>query len=327
MTTRGSAQECRPQGGNSCDSHGWALPSTAAVCAAPFAAQAQAPITIYCSILEEQCRVGVAAFEKATGAKATMVRKSTGETLAQIRAEASNPRADIWWGGPGDSHIQAAEEGLTVEYKSPKLPRAARLGSALRGTIGLSGDRHLSRRARHRLQHEGAPEPRAARAEMLGRSARSEIPRRGAGLGSELLRHGLCVPRLARAADGRGQGLRLHEEPAQERQSIHQVGRRSREGRGARRDRHRHRVHARHGDDDRRRSARQNPRALRGHRLRDRLDLRREGRQEYRNGSEIRGLGPLGGRAEARRRGPEDLFDRVEQERARLKPMRRSSPR
>ena len=98
------------------------LALTTTLCAAPIAAQAQAPITIYCSILEEQCRVGVAAFEKATGAKATMVRKSTGETLAQIRAEASNPRADVWWGGPGDSHIQAAEEGLTVEYKSPKLP-------------------------------------------------------------------------------------------------------------------------------------------------------------------------------------------------------------
>ncbi|MGF9758628.1 ABC transporter substrate-binding protein [Microvirga sp. 0TCS3.31] len=98
------------------------LTLTTALCAVPLAAQAQAPLTIYCSILEGQCRAGVAAFEKATGAKATMVRKSTGETLAQIRAEASNPRADVWWGGPGDSHIQAAEEGLTVEYKSPKLP-------------------------------------------------------------------------------------------------------------------------------------------------------------------------------------------------------------
>lgn len=97
------------------------LAFTSSLCAAPLAAQAQAPLTIYCSILEEQCRVGVAVFEKATGAKATMVRKSTGETLAQIRAEASNPRADVWWGGPGDSHIQAAEEGLTVEYKSPKI--------------------------------------------------------------------------------------------------------------------------------------------------------------------------------------------------------------
>lgn len=91
------------------------VPSAAAL------AQAQAPLTVYCSILEEQCRLGVSTFEKATGAKVTMVRKSTGETFAQIRAEAANPRADVWWGGPGDSHLQAAEEGLLDTYKSPRL--------------------------------------------------------------------------------------------------------------------------------------------------------------------------------------------------------------
>jgi len=88
---------------------------------APAAASAQAPLTVYCSILDEQCRAGVAAFERATGIKVTMVRKSTGETYAQIRAEASNPRADVWWGGPADPHMQAADEGLLEEYKSPKL--------------------------------------------------------------------------------------------------------------------------------------------------------------------------------------------------------------
>jgi iron(III) transport system substrate-binding protein len=82
---------------------------------------AQAQITVYCSILEEQCRLGVDAFQKATGARVTMIRKSTGETFTQIKAEAANPRADVWWGGPGDSHLQAAEEGLLETYKSPKL--------------------------------------------------------------------------------------------------------------------------------------------------------------------------------------------------------------
>jgi iron(III) transport system substrate-binding protein len=38
-----------------------------------------------------------------------------------VKAESANPRADIWWGGTGDPHLQAAEEGLTVEYKSPKM--------------------------------------------------------------------------------------------------------------------------------------------------------------------------------------------------------------
>jgi iron(III) transport system substrate-binding protein len=48
-----------------------------------------------------------------------MTRKSSGEIYAQVKAEASNPRGDIWWGGTGDPHLQAAEEGLTVEYRSP----------------------------------------------------------------------------------------------------------------------------------------------------------------------------------------------------------------
>jgi iron(III) transport system substrate-binding protein len=97
------------------------LAMTAAWVATPAAAQGQ--VTLYCSILEEQCREGAAMFEKATGTKVLMIRKSTGETYATIKAEASNPRGDIWWGGPGDAHLQAAEEGLTEEYKSAMLPQ------------------------------------------------------------------------------------------------------------------------------------------------------------------------------------------------------------
>jgi iron(III) transport system substrate-binding protein len=97
----------------------------------PICVCAQAPLTVYCSIIDEQCRAGVAAFERATGIKVTMVRKGTGETYAQIRAEAASPRGDVWWGGPGDPHLQAADEGLLEQYKSPKLaelhPWAVRL--------------------------------------------------------------------------------------------------------------------------------------------------------------------------------------------------------
>ena len=83
---------------------------------------AQGQVTVYCSILEEQCREGAAMFEKATGIKVSMVRKSTGEVYAQVKAEANNPRGDVWWGGPGEPHLQAAAEGLLEEYKSPRLP-------------------------------------------------------------------------------------------------------------------------------------------------------------------------------------------------------------
>lgn len=100
-----------------------AMAALAAAClagaAAPAAAQGQ--VTVYCSILEEQCREGATMFEKATGIKVAMVRKSTGEVYAQVKAEAGNPRGDVWWGGPGEPHLQAGEEGLLEEYRSPKL--------------------------------------------------------------------------------------------------------------------------------------------------------------------------------------------------------------
>jgi iron(III) transport system substrate-binding protein len=88
---------------------------------APLAAQAQGELVVYCTVQEEWCRPMVAAFEKTTGIKVLMTRKSSGEFYAQIKAEANNPKGDIWWGGTGDPHMQAAEEGLTLEYKSPRL--------------------------------------------------------------------------------------------------------------------------------------------------------------------------------------------------------------
>jgi iron(III) transport system substrate-binding protein len=89
--------------------------------ATPLSALAQGELVVYCTVQEEWCRPMVAAFEKATGIKVLMTRKSSGEFYAQIKAEAANPRGDIWWGGTGDPHLQAAEEGLTESYKSAKL--------------------------------------------------------------------------------------------------------------------------------------------------------------------------------------------------------------
>ena len=93
----------------------------AAALFATAAAQAQGNLVVYCGNVEDHCRAMVTAFERKTGIKVAMTRKSSGEIYAQLKAEASNPRGDIWWGGSGDPHVQAAEEGLTQEYKSPNL--------------------------------------------------------------------------------------------------------------------------------------------------------------------------------------------------------------
>lgn len=71
-------------------------------------------ISVVCSAEQDWCDLMVAAFEAENpDTDVLMVRKSTGETLAQIRAEAGNPKIDVWWGGTGDPHLIAAEEGLT----------------------------------------------------------------------------------------------------------------------------------------------------------------------------------------------------------------------
>lgn len=76
-------------------------------------------LTYYCSAQEDWCQLMATGFEEATGIKVNMTRKSSGETLAQIKAESDNPKGDIWWGGTGDPHLQGAEEGLLEAYESP----------------------------------------------------------------------------------------------------------------------------------------------------------------------------------------------------------------
>ncbi len=116
--------------------------SMLALAASALPAFAQGELVLYCTVQEEWCRPMVAAFEKATGIKVLMTRKSSGEFYAQLKAEAANPKGDVWWGGTGDPHLQAAEEGLTLEYKSPKMPElqdwAVKQWEASKGrTIGV----------------------------------------------------------------------------------------------------------------------------------------------------------------------------------------------
>ena len=85
-------------------------------------AQAQEnQLNVICSAAADWCNMAQAAFSKSSGVKVNMVQKSTGEALAQIMAERSNPKTDVWFGGTGDPHILAAEQEVTMEYKSPLL--------------------------------------------------------------------------------------------------------------------------------------------------------------------------------------------------------------
>ncbi len=78
---------------------------------------AQQTVNAICSTDRPWCDLAASDFQKATGIRVVQTHRPTGEALAQLRAEASNPKTDIWWGGTGDPFLQAAEVGLLEPYR------------------------------------------------------------------------------------------------------------------------------------------------------------------------------------------------------------------
>ncbi len=100
-----------------------ALAVAASAAALPAVAQDAGQINVICSVQAEWCNLMQTVYSRTTGVKVNMSLKGSGEALAQLIAEKANPKTDVWFGGTGDPHLQAAEQGLTLEYKSPTLPQ------------------------------------------------------------------------------------------------------------------------------------------------------------------------------------------------------------
>lgn len=80
-------------------------------------AAAQGTVNALCSTDAGWCEAAATAFTRETGIRVLQAHKGTGEIGAQLRAEAANPKTDIWWGGTGDPFLQAAEQGLLEPYR------------------------------------------------------------------------------------------------------------------------------------------------------------------------------------------------------------------
>lgn len=93
----------------------------AAVGIAVISLNAHAQLNILCSTDADWCESKAREFSIATGIKVNMVRKATGEVFAQLRAEANNPKTDLWYGGTHDPHLQAANDGLLDTYVSANM--------------------------------------------------------------------------------------------------------------------------------------------------------------------------------------------------------------
>jgi iron(III) transport system substrate-binding protein len=100
-----------------------ALAVMATGAALPAAAQDAGQINVICSVQAEWCNLMQTVYSRTTGVKVNMSLKGSGEALAQLIAEKANPKTDLWFGGTGDPHLQAAEQDLTLEYKSASLPQ------------------------------------------------------------------------------------------------------------------------------------------------------------------------------------------------------------
>ncbi|GGD71128.1 iron ABC transporter substrate-binding protein [Rhizobium anhuiense] len=74
-------------------------------------------LTVLCGVDETWCAAMKTAYEAKTGLEISVTRKSTGDILNQIRAEKTAPTVDVWWGGTGDTHLQAGSENLLEPYQ------------------------------------------------------------------------------------------------------------------------------------------------------------------------------------------------------------------
>jgi len=128
-------------------------------------AGAQGVVNALCSTDAPWCEAAAAEFTRTTGIKVNQAHKGTGEIGAQLRAEAANPKTDIWWGGTGDPFLQAAEQGLLDSYRPAYIKdlhdwsvrqydmSGNRVGGFYTSTIGFGYNTEV-------LQKKNLPEPK-----------------------------------------------------------------------------------------------------------------------------------------------------------------------
>lgn len=94
----------------------------------------RAELSVLCSNNVESCLAVAQEFELETGTTVHTVRLPTSEALGRIRVAADQPEFDVWLGGPAESYVDAANEGLLVPIGD--LPSVRQLPESLRDTDG-----------------------------------------------------------------------------------------------------------------------------------------------------------------------------------------------
>src|ERR1700739_3329946 len=84
-------------------------------------ASAADTLNVYSIWPENYARPMLDAFEKASGINVKFIRFSSGEALARLIAEKSNPRLDVLFGGPVETFAAGIKENIFEAYKPPSF--------------------------------------------------------------------------------------------------------------------------------------------------------------------------------------------------------------
>ncbi len=71
-----------------------------------------ASLSVLCSNNPQSCEALAQEFEKRTGQRVQMIRLPTSQAHARLRLNTSSPEFDVWMGGPAESYVVGADEGL-----------------------------------------------------------------------------------------------------------------------------------------------------------------------------------------------------------------------
>src|SRR5580693_8027398 len=88
-------------------------------------ARAADTLNVYSIWPENYARPMLDAFEKASGINVKFIRFSSGEALARLIAEKSNPRVDVLFGGPVETFAAGIKDDIFAPYKSPSFAALA----------------------------------------------------------------------------------------------------------------------------------------------------------------------------------------------------------
>ena len=86
-----------------------------------FAVAAPKELRLVCSVQKDWCDLLAQKYGAEFGVKVEMKQMATNAALEAIRTSSEMTQFDVWFGGTGDPHLEAANENLTVAYRSSQL--------------------------------------------------------------------------------------------------------------------------------------------------------------------------------------------------------------